>query len=185
MNNAEFLKKSKDLIEIEFFRYKAVSPKMILSEQNIYDYMEARQFQLQGNGLVVLDFQIIAHQIDARQLDAGGEMFKDYVAMIMQNLRNDRQQYIYVSEAYYCMGTDGNYSSSDLQAYFNEHGTLKGHPTQFDCMLLNYFDGDNINVHINKIVDPETDRAFLTEWFNPDPENTGKQEGRFTDERQS
>ena len=173
MNYDDFLKKAKDLIEIEFYIDKEVSPKMILSEVNIFDFMEARQFQQQANGLIIVDFTILSHQL------GGGDRFKDYVAQIMQNLRKDRQVYIYVSEAYFCKGDD---SKGDLQGYLNKHGTLENHPDRIDCMMLNYFDGDNLGIWINEIVNPETDRAFLTKWFNPNPEHKGKQIGRFTDE---
>jgi len=171
MNYSEFLQKAKDIVEIEFLQYKQVIPKMILSEKNIFDFMEARQFQKQANGLVIIDFAIASHQL------GNNELFKDYIALIMKNLRKQRQHYIYACEAMVCKGT----SSVELKAYFNKHGTLANHPDRMDCMMLNYYDGENIGLIMNDIVNPETDRALLTKWWEPDAEHKGSKSGRFTD----
>lgn len=171
MDYDEFTKKAKDIIEIEFHLDKLISPKMILSEANILDYMEART-QKQANGLVIVDLTLAGHQL------GGGEIYKNYVAMMMETLREQKQLYIYVSEAYYCEGTTG-----EVKSYFNKHGTLKDHPESYDCLLMNYYDGESIGVIVNKIVNAETKHAFLTKWYNPDPDNLGKQSGRFTDEK--
>lgn len=179
MDFHEFIKKSKDLIEIEFYRNKQVIPKLILSEENILDFMEARQFQKQANGLIVLDFTFLGPQL------GGGVGFKNFVAQMMQDLREKRHIYLFVSEAYYYEGIGNKDSPDQLQAYLNEHGTLENHPDRFDCMMINYFDGENIGIIVNKIVNAETDKAFLTQWNNPDPENKADKSGRFIDNKKT